>query len=161
MALVRRQRAAEKTGREADREASERRRDQPVHPAEHDPGEDEDRVPQCEVGRHERVLHGQHHGHRRGQEARDEHRRADHAICPHAEQPSGLEVERSRAHVQADLRPAEQQDEGEQASGRDRGRHDRDLSDVDPADHPRLVQRGERRRDLAERAEPEQRDALQ
>ena len=39
-------------------------------------------------------------------------------------------------------------------------RHDRDLANVDGVDRPRPVQERERRRDLAERPEPEQRDAL-
>src|SRR3954452_14746949 len=52
LALVGRQGTAEEAGREPDREAAERGRNESVHPAEHDAGEDEDRVAQGEVGCH-------------------------------------------------------------------------------------------------------------
>ena len=51
--------------------------------------------------------------------------------------------------------------ESEQADHRDDDGDDRDLPDVDAPDRDRAVEVGERRRDLAERAEPEQRDALE
>src|SRR5919204_1538003 len=45
--------------------------------------------------------------------------------------------------------------------GREADSEDRDLADVDAGDRPRAIEERDGRRDLPERAEPEQRDALQ
>ena len=83
-------------------EAAERRRDRPVHAADDDAREHDDRVAEREVGRDERVLHGEHHGDHRGEGAREQHRDGDHAVRAHAEHARRLEVHRRRAHVQTD-----------------------------------------------------------
>ena len=56
-------------GGEADREAAERRRPEPVHAADDDADEHDDRLAQREVRPDERVLHGHQHRDRRGQQA--------------------------------------------------------------------------------------------
>ena len=58
-------------------------------------------------------------------------------------------------------RALEQEDEEQQADARNDDRDDRDLADVDVADRDGTIQVAERRCGLAERAEGEQRDALQ
>ena len=85
----------------------------------------------------------------------------DHAVGAHAEHARRLEVHRRGAHVQADRRSLEQQLQQRRGRRGDDDRDDRDLADVDAGDRPRLVEVRERRRDLPERAEPEQRDALE
>jgi hypothetical protein len=161
LTLVRRQGAAEEAGGKADREAPERRGDESVHAAHDDARQHEDRVAQREVRRDERRLDRQHDRDHRGQHAGDEHRGADHAVRADAQHPRRAEVHRGGAHVKAGVRAIQEQDERSQRAGCDADRDDRDLPDVDAADRPRLVEERERGGDLAERAEPDERDALQ
>ena len=82
---------------------------QPVHPADDDAREHDDRALEREVRRHERGLHRQEHRHDRREQAGDEDGGPDHPVRAHAEQPRGPEVHRRRAHVQADPGALEQQ----------------------------------------------------
>jgi hypothetical protein len=118
LALVRRQRPTQQAADEADREAAERGREQPVHPPDDDTGEHDDRVAEGEVGRDERVLDGQDHRHCRGQERRDEHGRADHTVRVHAQEPCGAEVHRG-ARMCRPTRAVEQADDQHEADGGD------------------------------------------
>ena len=123
----------------------------PVDAAHDDADKDDDRLAQGEVGSHEGELDGEDDRDRRSEQAREEDGEADHPVGADAEQPGGLEVGGGGAHVQPDRRPHEQQREQGQRDGRDDHRGDRDLADVDARDRRRLVERCDRRRDLADR----------
>ena len=150
--LVGRQRAVDHAGREADREAAERRRPEPVDPADDDADEHDDRLLEREVGRDERELDGQDHRDRRGEEPGEQHGDADDAVGLDAEQPRGPEVGRGGPHLQADRRPPEQEREQPERDDRDHDGEDRHLADVDAADRHHLVQRRDRDGRLADRA---------
>ena len=111
LALARRQRAAQQAGGEADREAAECGRDEPVHPAEHHAREDDDRVESAKSGVTSGVCtvsitatiaastpESRTANRSRGRPGR------------RASAPS--EVDRRRPHVQADLGAVDQQPSG-------------------------------------------------
>ena len=154
LALVGRQRAAERArtrSRSRTRRASPT---EPVHPADDDAGEHDDRLPEREVRRDERVLHRQHHRDGGGEHPREQHGGADHAVRADAEQPRRREVHRGGAHLQADLRPPEEEHERRRGRRPRRRSRRRDLADVDAPDRPRPVELRQRRRGLAERVVP-------
>ena len=156
-----RQQVAGERVREADREAAERRRDEPVQAADHHPDEREDRHGDAVVGSHERRGHGEQHRDRRREHAGDREGGHDHAVGAHAERARGAQVGGGGAQLQPDHRAVEQQRErAEQDDRGDRG-DDRDPADPQRAERDRGVQAAERPDGAAARAEREQIDVLE
>ena len=91
----------------------------------------------------------------------DEHGGGADEVRAHADEPSGLEVHRSRPHVQPERRAVQEQHEQREAYRRGDDGDDRDLPDLDVADRHGPVELGERGGSLPERPEPEERDALE
>ena len=79
-AVARREQLTEHSRGEADDEAAERRRPQPVDAPDHDTDQHDDRLPQPVVGGDDRRLHGQDHRHGGGEQTGDHHRDCDHDV---------------------------------------------------------------------------------